>query len=70
MDNEKLSKISIEVAGVFTLIQRLEMPVNENNIAIMNSSLSSLKWVHEQIEGELQKPEEKEEEKNGNADPE
>lgn len=70
MENEKLDAIKREVIGTFNLLQRLEMPVSESNIAIMNASLSSLKWVFERIEEELQKPEEKEEDQNGNADPE
>ena len=66
MNNEKVNEIKNEVIGTFNLLQRLEMPVNENNIAIMNSSLCSLKWIMNELE-KLKEPQ-KGVAKNGNSD--
>jgi len=45
MDNEKILTIQSESKGIFTLLQRLQAPMSEQNIAILNACLGSLKLI-------------------------
>lgn len=44
MDNEKLESVKKELVATFSLLQRLDAPFNENNVAIVNGCLGSLKY--------------------------
>ena len=62
--NEKLIEIQKEVNSVFNLLQMINAPMTENNIAILNGSLGSLKFINNIID-ELLK-----EDQDGNTDAE
>ena len=45
MDVEKVITIQNEAQAMFRLLQQIQAPMNENNIAILNACLSSLKLI-------------------------
>ena len=45
MNTEKINEIQNEAKAIFNLLQQLQAPMNENNIAILNACLSSLKLI-------------------------
>ena len=45
MNTEKVITIQNEAQAMFRLLQQIQAPMNENNIAILNACLSSLKLV-------------------------
>ena len=47
MNKEKINTIQEEARGIFNLLQRLQAPMNENNIAVLNASLCSLKLIQQ-----------------------
>ena len=64
MNKAKIEELKREVNAVFTLMQSIDAPMKESNIAIMNSCLGSLKFMSNALD-ELLK-----EEDDGNADSE
>lgn len=65
MDKTKIEELKREVSAVFALIQNLDAPMKESNVAIMNSCLGSLKFIDNSLSEML-----KGETENGNADAE
>ena len=62
---EKLMEVKNEAQAIFNLIQRIDAPMTENNVVVMNACLGSVKFVYNRI-GEILKGSEV----NGNADAE
>lgn len=62
MKPEEIKAIKDELNAVFTTIQRIDAPMTENNVVIMNACLGSIKFMKNLIE--------KGETENGNADAE
>ena len=62
---EKLMEVKNEAQAIFNLIQRIDAPMTENNVVVMNACLGSVKFVYNRIGVIL-----KGSEVNGNADAE
>ena len=45
MNTEKITEIQNEAQAIFNLLQRLQAPMTESNIAILNACLGSLKMI-------------------------
>ena len=45
MTTEKINEIQKEAEAMFRLMQQLQAPMTENNIAILNACLGSLKMI-------------------------
>ena len=45
MNNEKIIEIQNEAQAIFNILQQLQAPMVEGNIAIMNACLGSLKLI-------------------------
>ena len=45
MDTEKITEIQNEAHAIFNLLQQLQAPMVEGNIAIMNACMGSLKMI-------------------------
>ena len=45
MNNEKIIEIQNEARAIFNLLQQLHAPLSENNIAVLNACMSSLKLI-------------------------
>lgn len=69
MTNGKIAEIQNEAQAIFTLLQQLQAPMTENNVAVMNACLGSLKLIG-RILGEEKKAAEGENEDAGEADAE
>lgn len=69
MTNEKIVEIQNEAQAIFTLLQQLQAPMTENNIAVLNACLGSLKMIGRMLEEE-KKAAEGEDEDAGEADAE
>lgn len=69
MTNEKIAEIQNEAQGIFTLLQQLQAPITENNVAVLNACLGSLKLIGRMLEEE-KKVAEGENEDAGEADAE
>ena len=52
MTTEKIVEIQNEAQAMFKLLQQLQAPMTENNIAILNACLGSLKMIGQQLEEE------------------
>ena len=52
MTNEKIVEIQNEAEGVFKLLQQLQAPMTENNVAVLNACLGSLKLIGRMLEEE------------------
>lgn len=50
MTPEEIKKIQEELNGVFTTIQKIDAPMTENNVAVMNACLGSIKYIYNFIE--------------------
>lgn len=69
MTNEKIAEIQNEAQGIFALLQQLQAPMTENNVAVLNACLGSLKLIGRMLEEE-KKAAEGENEDAGEADAE
>ena len=69
MTNGKIAEIQNEAQAIFTLLQQLQAPMTENNIAVLNACLGSLKMIGRMLEEE-KKAAEGENEDAGEADAE
>lgn len=69
MTNEKIAEVQNEAQAIFTLLQQLQAPMTENNIAVLNACLGSLKMIGRMLEEE-KKAAEGENEDAGEADAE
>lgn len=69
MTNEKIVEIQNEAQAIFTLLQQLQAPMTENNVAVLNACLGSLKLIGRMLEEE-KKAAEGENEDAGEADAE
>ena len=69
MTNEKIVEIQNEAQGIFTMLQQLQAPMTENNVAVLNACLGSLKLIGRMLEEE-KKAAEGENEDAGEADAE
>ena len=58
MTNEKIVEIQNEAEAVFKLLQQLQAPMTENNIAVLNACLGSLKLIGRMLEEEKKGAEE------------
>ena len=58
MTNEKIVEIQNEAQAVFNLLQQLQAPMTENNIAVLNACLGSLKMIGRMLEEEKKGAEE------------
>ena len=58
MTNEKIVEIQNEAEGGFKLLQQLQAPMTENNIAVLNACLGSLKLIGRMLEEEKKGAEE------------
>ena len=45
MSTEKINEIQKEAEAMFRLMQQMQAPMTENNIAILNACLGSLKMI-------------------------
>lgn len=52
MTTEKIVEIQNEAKAIFNLLQQLQAPMTENNIAILNACLGSLKMIGQLLEEE------------------
>lgn len=52
MSNEKIVEIQNEAQAIFTLLQQLQAPMTENNVAVLNACLGSLKMIGRMLEEE------------------
>lgn len=52
MSIEKINEIQNEAQAMFKLLQQLQAPMTENNIAILNACLGSLKMIGQTLEEE------------------
>lgn len=52
MTNEKIVEIQNEAQAIFTLLQQLQAPMTENNVAVLNACLGSLKLIGRMLEEE------------------
>ena len=52
MTNEKIVEIQNEAQGIFTMLQQLQAPMTENNVAVLNACLGSLKLIGRMLEEE------------------
>jgi hypothetical protein len=52
MTTEKITEIQKEAQAIFKLIQQLQAPMTENNIAVLNACLGSLKLIGRMLEEE------------------
>ena len=52
MTNEKIAEIQNEAQGIFTMLQQLQAPMTENNVAVLNACLGSLKLIGRMLEEE------------------
>lgn len=68
MTNEKIVEIQNEAQAIFTLLQQLQAPMTENNVAVLNACLGSLKMIGRMLEEE--KTAEEENEDAGDAEAE
>lgn len=68
MTNEKIVEIQNEAQAIFTLLQQLQAPMTENNVAVLNACLGSLKLIGRMLEEE--KTAEGEDEDAGDAEAE
>ena len=50
MSIDDINMIQSEAQGMFNLLQQLQLPVSENNIAILNACLRSLKLIGKTME--------------------
>lgn len=50
MSIEKINEIQNEAQAMFTLLQKLQAPMTESNIAILNACLGSLKMIGQTCE--------------------
>jgi len=69
MSIEKINEIQNEAQAMFKLLQQLQAPMTENNIAILNACLGSLKMIGQTLEEEKNTAE-GEDEDAGEADAE
>ena len=69
MTNEKIVEIQNEAQAIFTLLQQLQAPMTENNVAVLNACLGSLKLIGRMLEEE-KKAAEGENEDAGDAEAE
>ena len=69
MTNEKIVEIQNEAQAIFTLLQQLQAPMTENNVAVLNACLGSLKLIGRMLEEE-KKAAEGEDEDAGDAEAE
>ena len=69
MTNEKIAEIQNEAQGIFTMLQQLQAPMTENNVAVLNACLGSLKLIGRMLEEE-KKAAEGENEDAGDAEAE
>lgn len=58
MTNEKIAEIQNEAQGIFTMLQQLQAPMTENNVAVLNACLGSLKLIGRMLEEEKKGAEE------------
>lgn len=58
MTNEKIAEIQNEAQAIFTLLQQLQAPMTENNVAVLNACLGSLKLIGRMLEEEKKGAEE------------
>lgn len=52
MTNEKIVEIQNEAQAIFNLLQQLQAPMTENNVAVLNACLGSLKLIGRMLEEE------------------
>lgn len=52
MTNKKIVEIQNEAQAIFTLLQQLQAPMTENNVAVLNACLGSLKLIGRMLEEE------------------
>lgn len=62
---EEIKKIQDELNSLFMTIQRIDAPMTENNVVVMNACLGSIKYVFNAV-GKLKEGGKE----NGNADTE
>ncbi len=65
MTPEEIKKIQEELNRLFATIQRIDAPMTENNVVVMNACLGSIKYVYNAV-GKLKEGGKE----NGNADTE
>lgn len=65
MTPEDIKTVQNELNTLFSTLQRIEAPMSENNVAVMNACLGSIKFVYNMIKNST-----KGDAKNGNADAE
>lgn len=58
MSNDKIVEIQNEAQAIFTLLQQLQAPMTENNVAVLNACLGSLKLIGRMLEEEKKEAEE------------
>ena len=58
MTNEKIAEIQNEAQAIFNLLQQLQAPMTENNVAVLNACLGSLKLIGRMLEEEKKGAEE------------
>lgn len=52
MTTEKIIEIQNEANAIFNLLQQLQAPMTENNVAVLNACLGSLKMIGRMLEEE------------------
>ena len=47
MTAEEIKSATDELTALFATIQKIEAPMTENNVVVMNACLGSIKFVHD-----------------------
>ena len=55
MDKAKMEELKREITSIFTVLQHIEAPMIENNVAVMNSCLCSLKFISNALDEAISK---------------
>ena len=58
MTTDKIVEIQNEAKAIFNLLQQLQAPMTENNVAVLNACLGSLKLIGRMLEEEKKGAEE------------
>lgn len=66
METEEIVKLQEELNSLFATMQKIDAPMTENNVAVMNACLGSVKFIYKELE-ELKKERGSD---NGNVDAE
>lgn len=50
MTREDITKLQEELNSLFATMQKIDAPMTENNVAVMNACLGSVKFIYKALE--------------------